>query len=46
MLAYGSTTDCRLVLANEDTEDCEVMLEYSYIVTNTIPIPKIVDTLV
>ena len=46
MLADGSNIECRSIPAAEDLEDCEVLVEYSYIVSNTSPTPQTVDELV
>ena len=39
VLADGSNSDCSSIQPDEEPEDCEVVLEYSYIVTNTRPNP-------
>ena len=46
VLADGSNIDCRSIPAAEDLEDCEVLVEYSYIVSNTSPTPQTVDEFV
>ena len=43
VLAYDINTDCSLIPPSEETEECEVVVEYSYIVTNTIPKYQTVD---
>ena len=46
VLADGSNTDYPSIPPDEDMEDCDVAVEYSYIVTNTSPNPQTVKKLV
>ena len=46
VLEDGSSTDCHSISSYEEPEDCEFVLEYSYIVTNTSPNLQTVDKLV
>ena len=46
MLVDGSNTDCSLIPPYEDMEDCDFVVEYSYIVSNTRPTPQTVYKLV
>ena len=43
VLEDGSNNDWCSIPAAEYLEDCDVAVEYSYIVTNTSPIPQIVE---
>ena len=43
VLADGSNSDCSQIQPDEEPEYCEVVLEYSYIVTNTRPNPQNID---
>ena len=46
MLANDSSSDYRSIPPYVESEDCEVVVEYYYIVTNTIPKPHTVDKVV
>ena len=46
MLADDSNTDCCLIPPAKDPEDCEVVVEYNYIVTITILKPQNIDKVV
>ena len=46
VLADDSNTDCCSIPPAENIEDCEVVVKYSYIVTNTSPKPQTVDKVV